>query len=224
MELVKNEGGSVGYKPREEEKSWAERLKILQDKPYLITLGLAGIFLIGVGVMSAGMIANQAGDSEVEIMEMSEESEDGEVFVDVGGAVMESGLYKLGGGARVNDALVAAGGLSEKADRDWFLKNINLAQKVSDGSKIYIVFKGESQSVGVVSEGSSGVVAGTRVTGKINVNIASATELDRLWGVGPATAEKIINGRPYSSVEELKTKKVLKSNVYERIKDEVSVY
>ena len=76
----------------------------------------------------------------------------------------------------------------------------------------------------MVSEGSSGVVAGTRVTGKINVNIASATELDRLWGVGPATAEKIINGRPYSSVEELKTKKVLKSNVYERIKDEVSVY
>jgi competence protein ComEA len=167
------------------------------------------------------MIASQAGDKGVEIMEMDEEDEGGEVFVDVGGAVMKSGLYKLGGGARVNDALVAAGGLSEKADRDWFLKNINLAQKVSDGSKIYIVFKGESQSVGVVSGGQ---VAGTTVTSKINVNIASVTELDKLWGVGPATAEKIINGRPYSSVEELKTKKVLKSNVYERIKDEVSVY
>jgi len=221
MKLAKDEGGSVGYKPRKEEKNWTERLKILQEKPYLATLGLVGIFLIGVGVVSAGMIANQAGDGGVEIIEMDEEDEGGEVFVDVGGAVMESGLYKLGGGARVNDALVAAGGLSEKADRDWFLKNINLAQKVSDGSKIYIVFKGESQSVGVVSGGQ---VAGTTVTSKINVNIASATELDKLWGVGPATAEKIINGRPYSSVEELKTKKVLKSNVYERIKDEVSVY
>jgi len=221
MELVKDEGGSVGYKLREEEKSWAERLKILQDKPYLITLGLAGVFLIGVGIVSAGMIANQAGDGGVEIMEISEEGENGEVFVDVGGAVMQPGLYKLSGEGRINDALMAAGGLSQKADRDWFSKNINLAQKVSDGSKIYIVFKGENQ---VASGGSTGAVAGTAVTRKINVNTASATELDKLWGVGPATAEKIINGRPYSSVEELKTKKILKSNVYERIKDEISVY
>ena len=221
MKLVKDESGSVGYKLREEEKSWAKKLKILQDKPYLITLGLAGVFLIGVGIVSAGMIADQAGDGGVEIMEMSEEGEKTQVFVDVGGAVMQPGLYKLGGEARINDALVMAGGLSEKADRDWFSKNINLAQKVSDGSKIYIVFKGEGQAA---SEGSSGTVAGTAVTGKIDVNTASATELDRLWGVGLVTAEKIIKGRPYSSVEELKTKKVLKSNVYERIKDKLSVY
>ena len=71
---------------------------------------------------------------------------------------------------------------------------------------------------------TGGVVAGTQVVGKININTASVSELDRLWGVGPATAEKIIGGRPYSSVEELLSKKAVKSNVYERIKDEVSVY
>jgi len=198
MELIKDESESVGYKPREEEKNWAERLKILQEKPYLITLGLAGIFLIGVGVMSAGMIANQAGDSGVEIMEMSEESEDGEVFVDVGGAVIKPGLYKLSGEARVNDALVAAGGLTEEADRDWFSQNVNLAAKLTDGAKIYIPLKGVKSVVDQpVKVTGGGEVAGTTVASKINVNTASASELDRLWGVGPVTAEKIINGRPF---------------------------
>ena len=225
MELIKSESGSMGMKSKKEEKWWLEKIKVLQEKPYLATLVLAGVLFIGIGLLSAGMIANKASNSGVEIMEMDEEGEGGEVFVDVGGAVIKPGLYKLTGGARVNDALVAAEGLSEKADRDWFSKNINLAAKLTDGDKIYIPLKGVtqvvSQSVGVAGGGE---VAGIKVGGKINVNAASASELDTLWGVGPVTAEKIINGRPYASVKELKTRKILKSNVYERIKDEVSVY
>ena len=226
-ELIKSESGSIGMKPKKKEESLLEKIKVLQEKPYLATLVLAGVLFIGIGLLSAGMIANKASDSGVEIMEMDEEGESGEVFVDVGGAVIKPGLYKLTGGARVNDALVAAEGLSEKADRDWFSKNINLAAKLTDGAKIYIPLKGVTQVVSQsVSAGvsSGGEVAGIKVGGKINVNAASASELDTLWGVGPVTAEKIINGRPYASVEELKTKKILKSNVYERIKDEVSVY
>lgn len=222
IELKKDEAEGVG---RAEAKSWSERLTIIQEKPYLATLGLVGVFLVGVGILSAGMIANKVSDSGVEIMEMDEEKETGEVFVDVGGAVMRPGLYKLSGGSRVNDALVAAGGLSEEADRDWFSQKVNLAAKLTDGAKLYIPFQGiESAVSSVVGVTSEGEVAGTAVDSKINVNTASASELDGLWGVGPVTAEKIINGRPYASVEELKTRKILKSNVYERIKDEVSVY
>lgn len=225
IKLFKDEKGSVGMEPRGEEKSLAERLKILQEKPYLATLGLLGVFLIGVGVLSAGMIANKAGDEGVEIIEVGEENGTGEIYVDVGGAVIKPGLYKLSEGARVNDALAAAGGLTEKADRDWFSQSVNLAAKLTDGAKIYIPLKGVkqvvSQPAGVTAGGE---VVGTKVTAKINVNTASASELDTLWGVGSVTAEKIINGRPYASVEELKARKILKSNVYEQIKDEISVY
>jgi len=205
-------------------KSWLEKIKLFEEKPYLISLIIAGVFLIGTGALSAGMIADQASDSGVEIVEIDEEQDNGEIYVDVGGAVIKPGLYKLTGVARVNDALVAAEGLSEKADRDWLAQNMNLAAKLEDGVKIYIPFKGVTEAVSQPTGVSSGEVAGTSITGKINVNTASSSQLDTLWGVGPVTAEKIISGRPYASVEELKSKKVLKSNVYERIKDEVSVY
>lgn len=220
IKLKKDKRGNVGYaQPR----SWLERMEMLKDKPYLITLGLAGVLLMGIGVISAGMIANKMVESGVEeIVEMEKEEEgDGEVFVDVAGAVIQPGLYQLSEGGRINDALVAAGGLSENADRDWFSKNINLAQKLTDGVKIYVLSLGEI----VKSDGqAAGQVSGAAVTDKININTASAAELDRLWGVGPATAEKIIGGRPYGSVEELLTRKIVNSNVYERCKDKVSVY
>ena len=56
----------------------------------------------------------------------------------------------------------------------------------------------------------------------MNINTATKSELDQLWGVGEARAQTIIEGRPYQTVEEVK--KVLPSNVYEQIKDEISVY
>lgn len=191
------------------------RIKELTAKPYWLTVGLAGILLLVVGVFSAVLISNKATDKGVEIIEQEKEVY---VYVDVAGAVMKPGLYKLSPGARMNDALVVAGGLGEKADREWLNKNLNLAAKIVDGQKIYIPSQGESNKVAPSQS------KGATLSEKININSASSTELDTLWGVGPATAEKIISSRPYGSVEELLTKKVVKSNVYETIKDKVSVY
>jgi len=143
---------------------------------------------------------------------------EGEIMVDVAGAVMQPGMYSLEGGVRINDALVAAGGLSEGADRDWVSKNLNLAMKLVDGQKLYIPQENE------VTKDTPSQGKGVTLTGLINLNSASVSELDTLWGVGEATAKKIIAGRPYGSVEELLTKKVVKTNVYEEIKDEISVY
>ena len=183
-------------------------LKKVKEKPYLASVGLLGVFLLGVGILSAILIAGKSGGgSEVEIIEVGEENELSEIMVDVSGAVVKPGLYKLENNARINDALVMAGGLSEDVDQDWFSKNLNLAKKLVDGQKLYIPFKGE-----------------TSLTDKININSASVSQLDTLWGVGEATANKIIEGRQYGSVEELLTKKVVNSNVYERLKDKVSVY
>ncbi|MCG2691774.1 helix-hairpin-helix domain-containing protein, partial [Microgenomates group bacterium] len=93
--------------------------------------------------------------------------------------------------------------------------------KVTDGQKIYLPSTGETEKVAPLQ--SKGTTLVTR-SNLVNVNTASIAELDLLWGVGEATAKKIIDNRPYGSVEELLTKKAVKSNVYEAIKDSVSVY
>lgn len=140
----------------------------------------------------------------------------GSLKVDVEGAVMKPGVYELETGSRVQDGLVAAGGLASGADREYVSKNVNLAAKVVDGAKIYIPKKGEppfAPPVGGASEGQA-----------VNINTASVAELDKLYGVGQATAEKIIAGRPYSKIEDLLEKKVLGQAIYEKIKEKVTVY
>jgi len=212
----------------------SEKLEWVRERPYLATIGLVGIFLVVVGVISVVAISSKIGGDGVEIVEIDDEEDSGEIFVDVSGAVEKPGMYKLEGKARINDALMAAGGLSENADREWFEKNINLAAKLADGVKIYIPtrdeisgstnFQAQNPPIGETGSKQTGEVIGVNVGDKVNVNTASSAELDELWGIGPVTAEKVINGRPYGSVEELLTKKVLKSNVYERNKDKLVVY
>jgi len=138
------------------------------------------------------------------------------ITVDVEGAVVKPGVYSINANARVKDALIAASGLGNDADRDWVAKSLNMAAKVSDGSKIYIPRFGESVQATVLSSG----IAGN--TGAINLNSASSQELDSLSGIGPVTAEKIISGRPYSSINDLLEKKVVSEKVFNQIKDKIS--
>lgn len=187
-----------------------------------VILGLIGLVLISAGIFTF-LIFHQ-NEASIEILPAEESPVVREtIFVDLEGAVEKPGLYELPSDSRVNDLLVQAGGLSAKADREWVERNLNLAQGLSDGVKIYIPSVGETAK-GI--EQSIGAVAGSSasLTGKININTASASELDSLWGIGEKRAEAIIKNRPYSLIEELKTKKIIPSNVYERVKDEISVY
>lgn len=132
-----------------------------------------------------------------------------EVVVHVAGAVKAGGVYRLDAGARVLDALAAAGGMTTDADEDA----VNLAAPVSDGERVYVPRIG--QAVPVVVTGAGGGSAGsgegggtdTTPSGPVNVNSASADELDSLPGVGPATAAAIIAHRdqygPFGSIEDL---------------------
>ncbi len=202
---------------------WLQPLKkIFKDRPYLVTLGLLGGLLLVVGVFSVVVISSRTGGEDLVIQKASEAEELGSKLVaDVAGAVMKPGVYELKGNARVNEALIAAGGLGEEADREWVEKNLNLAAKVTDGQKIYIPSEGETEKVAPLQ--GKGTTLMTRLD-LVNINTASSAELDTLWGVGEATAKKIIDSRPYGAVEELLTKKAVKNNVYEAIKDSVSVY
>ena len=202
---------------------WLQPLKkIFKDRPYLVTLGLLGGLLLVVGVFSVVVISSRTGGEDLVIQKAGEAEELGSKLVaDVAGAVIKPGVYELKAGARINEALIAAGGLGEVADREWVEKNLNLAAKVTDGQKIYIPSREESNTN---KDSPRSTLQGLSLKEKININTASSAELDTLWGVGEATAKKIIDSRPYGAVEELLTKKAVKNNVYEAIKDSVSVY
>lgn len=181
--------------------------------------GLAGLILLGVGIFLARSGVFEG--TKVEVIDPSASSGQGsEVVVEIAGAVIKPGVYQLGSDGRVEQLLIASGGLSAEADREWVEKNLNRAARLLDGQKIYIPGVGETP-LRQGSAGQGGVVGGTS-TGLININTATAAELDTLWGIGSARASAIIDGRPFSSVEELLARKIIPPNVYERIKDEVT--
>jgi competence protein ComEA len=142
------------------------------------------------------------------------------IVVDIEGAVTKPGVYTLPADARVQDSLIAAGGLSSDADRKGIAKLFNMAAKLTDGGKLYFPFVGES--VQTASVGTTGQVAGAS-TSIVNLNTASEAELDGLPGIGQVTAQKIITNRPYQTVDELTSKKVVTASVFAKIKDLVSV-
>jgi competence protein ComEA len=140
-----------------------------------------------------------------------------EVFVHVSGAVREPGLYRLPDGARVVDAVAAAGGFGDDADRD----TVNLARLVTDGEQLVIgtpPAPGEAAPVTPTSAPAGGLV---------NLNTATAADLDTLPRVGPAIAQRILdwrdaNGR-FTSVEDLLAVPGIGDKMLESLRDLVTV-
>jgi competence protein ComEA len=104
------------------------------------------------------------------------------VLVHVAGAVANPGLYRIGDGSRVDDAVRAAGGPGPDADID----SLNLATRVRDGDKVVVPRRGPP--------GSSGGAA-AKAGGHVNLNTATAAELDTLPGIGPSLAARIVSYR-----------------------------
>ncbi len=124
---------------------------------------------------------------------------DSPVLVHVAGSVIAPGVYVLTPGARVRDAVVAAGGPA--AEADW--NALNLAAVVVDGTRVYVPAVGEE----VVEVGPVGAGDGAQPVGPIDVNRASVEQLETLPGVGPATATAIVTERerngPFVNVDDL---------------------
>jgi competence protein ComEA len=140
-----------------------------------------------------------------------------DVVVQAAGAVAAPGVYELPVGARVDDLVKAAGGLTDRADAD----RVNLAAPVSDGERVWVPAQGEDAVPDVVAGMAGGAGSGSSAAGgagaggaspavpssPVDLNSATAEELDALPGVGPATATAILayrdeHGR-FSSVDEL---------------------
>ena len=185
---------------------------------------VSGLILLGVTFLVIGLFQIfSSPKNDIEFQQASNKpdtstSTGSEIVADVSGAVMSPGVYKFKSGARIQDALVSAGGLSSSADRDYVSKSINLASPLKDGVKIYIRKVGDA--VKAVPQSSSVLSASTQ---GISINNSTSEELDSLPGVGPVTAKKIIEGRPYSSVEELQERKIVSAKVYNEIKDKIGL-
>lgn len=126
----------------------------------------------------------------------------GPLVVHVAGAVSVPGVYELLPGARIRDALVAAGGPTGDADSDA----LNLAAPLGDGTRVYVPSVGEAVQPPLVSGGQADAPV-AEAAGPVDVNRATAIELDELPGVGPATASAIVTERerngPFLGVDDL---------------------
>ncbi len=144
------------------------------------------------------------------------------IVVHVDGAVAAPGVYAVPEGSRVNDVVVAAGGLCESADTS----TVNLASVVSDGAKVHIPTTEELQApVGSSGESASG--GGVAANSLVNINTATSAELQTLSGVGEATAAAIIEDResngPFSSTEDLMRVPGIGEKKFAKIKDRLCV-
>ena len=158
---------------------------------------------------------------------------DGIVYVDIGGAVKHPMLAELPSGSRVEDAIEAAGGLKKDAD----MTSVNRAQILTDGEKVYIPEEGEGtegtgsggsgSGSGAASAGGSGAEMVGISSGRININTADVTLLQQLTGVGPVTAQKIVDYREqngkFQSIEDLKNVSGIGDKTFEKMKDDITI-
>jgi len=149
--------------------------------------------------------------------------------------VVNPGVYELEEGDRVIDVLRACGGLSVEADRPWVEQNINRARPIKDGEKIYIPKIGEilgkseilNSNPPIGGQTISNLLNSNDLNGLVNINRATVAELDRLPGVGPAIAQRIIDYRQekggFVSVEEIKLVSGIGDKMFENIKDLIEI-
>lgn len=202
----------------EEQSSKTDIIKSFVKKNILVVvLFSVGMILLGIGLIQ--LVSPQKGQ-DIEFVAGNVEGEKTETvtfYVHVAGAVMKPGVYKVSQDARIQDALIAAGGLSTNANRDFVEKNLNLAQKIADGTKIYIPTRDEN-----TFSGSIGLT--TSASGQVNINSAGQSTLEALPKIGAVTAQKIISSRPYTTVDELVQKKVITQKTFDAIKEMITVY
>ena len=152
-----------------------------------------------------------------------------QVVVDVAGAVARPGVVTLDDGARVEDALAAAGGVIDGAD----LRGVNRAARLSDGQRVYVPLDGEATPA--ISDPFGGAGSGLDAGGGsaldapqlVNINSAGADELDALPGVGPATARAIVEDReangPFAMPEDLMRVSGIGEKKFAKLKSSICV-
>ena len=189
------------------------------NKDMVIKVAVAAVAVIAAFfVFAPGQDEDKDVNAEIETdaaVAASEESV-ASVYVDIGGEVVNPMVAELDEGCRVQDAIEAAGGLTENAD----ISEINRAAFIEDGDKIFIPSLEAAEGDAIEAFGSGGYS-----DGKVNINTADSAQLQELNGVGPATADKIIsyreeNGR-FKDIEDIKNVSGIGDKTFEKFRDKI---
>ncbi len=178
-----------------------------------------------LGLLLAGGIWIAARAPEGESVQLRPAPTPEPIQVHVAGAVVRSGVYDLPDDSRVIDAVEAAGGFVAEADKN----GLNLAAFLEDGERLDVPYVAgyipdEEEGFAVVTEGTPSPLAGEDL---VDINTATLNELDKLPGIGPTTAQKIIDHRedngPFARIEDIVNVSGIGSATYEEIKDLITV-
>ena len=214
---------------------------------FLPILAIAAAVVLGIGafvVAAAGArpIADVAGaepfDSDAPggaggaAIRPSAPGKGGLLVVDVQGAVVHPGVVRLVAGSRVGDAIAAAGGYGPRVAADRVGQVLNLAALLRDGDKVVVPSRDDpaAGAAGSASGSSSGGAGGggsnPGPASPVDLNRATASELDALPGIGPVTAAKIIASRDeqlFAAVDDLRTRKLVGAATFDKLKGLVAV-
>ena len=186
--------------------------KIVSCKTELAFIG-ASVIILGISlIMILPLFGARDKRPGIKIRDMRTDTKGPlKIYVDVSGAVRRPGIYNVPSQSHVSDAIEIAGGLIPDADSAYIAKYINLAKTVQNEEKIYIPLK---------TEGQDSVLEPI----PININTASLEELTSLPRIGETTAQKIIDHRPYSSVDQLLKQKVVSATLFNTLKPLIQIY
>lgn len=197
----------------------------LKESIYKYRVLITSIFLITIIISIAIFLFSQRqNESPIELInsekgadyQSEEVSDKNVIYIDISGCVKNKGVYEMKISDRVKDVIEKAGGITEEADQDFVEKQLNMALPLTDGQKIYIPKKPENNSTSTTN--ISGVY-----DQKISINNASQVDLDSLSGIGEKRASSIIEGRPYSKIEDLVLRKIIPQSVFDEIKNDISL-
>lgn len=138
------------------------------------------------------------------------------ILVDLSGAVVNPGPYRVNHGIYLYELINLAGGFSDLVDKEYINKSLSLVDVIGDNQKIYIPFKNDAfQSKSTDVSNNNGAL--------ISINNADLNDLIRLSGIGQVRAEEIIKNRPYQKIDDLVDRKIISSNLFSDIEKMISL-
>ena len=208
-------------------ESLAARLHLGQrSKPVI----LGAVFVVIVGLVLAGMSLTASSEGlEIQSADALQEEappaveaaeEPAPIYVHVAGCVQVPGMYQLSAGARVAEAIQAAGGFTPEAQTE----SVNLARSVQDGEQVIVASVAQAAPAATAGEVDASAASGS---GLVNINTADEEELQKVSGIGPSKAAKIVAYRKehgsFAYIEDLTKVSVIGEKSLASIKDEICV-
>jgi competence protein ComEA len=200
----------------------------------LIILSLAVCLIIPLGGCGKSNnelymeLSQEYPDTDLEISADSQDTmtlvdvDNESIYVYVCGAVARPGVYELGKGSRLYEAVDMAGGMSDDADKTY----LNMARELTDGEQVVVYTESEVESLkeqAIVEQS----IAAEEKSGLVNINTADISELVTLSGIGQSRAEAIIDYREkngaFGSIEDIKNVDGIKDGLFSKIKDKITV-